>query len=61
MVKTTREQRQKLFQKWMLNDQNLSYRGFRNMLQPTFGCNDAVVIKWCGMWLCIETDGYCHT
>lgn len=30
-------------------------------LQPTFGLDDAVVLPWCGMHLCIETDGYCHT
>lgn len=34
---------------------------FLASVQPTFGCDDAVTVKWCNMWLCIETDGYCHT
>lgn len=29
--------------------------------QPTFGCDGAVALPWCGMWLCIETDGYTHS
>ena len=25
-------------------------------------CGDgAVMVQWCGMWLGIETDGYCHS
>jgi hypothetical protein len=31
------------------------------MVLPTIGCDDAVTVPWCGMWLCIEKDGYCHT
>jgi len=34
---------------------------FIDSVQPTFGCDDAVTVKWCNMWLCIEQDGYCHT
>jgi hypothetical protein len=30
-------------------------------VQPTFGCDGAVIVHWQGMWLCIERDGYCHT
>ena len=30
----------------------------RIYLEPV---GDAVVLKWCGMWLCIEPDGYCHS
>lgn len=39
----------------------ITYRQFRRGLQPTFGCDGAVVIKWAGMWLCIERDGYVHS
>ena len=21
----------------------------------------AITLPWCGMWLCVEPDGYCHT
>jgi hypothetical protein len=38
-----------------------TYREFRATVQPTFGCDGAVVVKWCGMWVCIERDGYAHT
>ena len=23
---------------------------FLETVQPTFGCNDAVTVKWCNMW-----------
>lgn len=39
----------------------ISYREFRKCVHPTFGCDNAVTVPWCGMWLCIETDGYCHS
>lgn len=40
------------------------YETFDDMLaavQPTFGCDEAVTVQWCGMWLCVEQDGYTHT
>jgi hypothetical protein len=37
------------------------YRQFRKAVQPTFGMDGAVVVAWCGMWVCIEKDGYAHT
>jgi hypothetical protein len=39
----------------------LTYRQFRKQAQPTFGMDDAIVIRWAGMWLAIETDGYTHS
>jgi hypothetical protein len=39
----------------------MSYRQFREYLCPTFGCDGAVTVRWCGMWLCIERDGYTHS
>jgi hypothetical protein len=38
-----------------------SYRHFRSHLRGTFGCDGAVSIYWCNMWLCIEKDGYTHS
>ena len=36
-----------------------SFLAFRRSVQPTFDA--AVMVYWCGMWLGIEPDGYCHT
>lgn len=30
-------------------------------VQPVLGTGGALTVRWRGMWLCIETDGYCHT
>jgi hypothetical protein len=38
-----------------------SFLSFRRSVQGTFGCDGAVTIKWCNMWLCIEQDGYTHS
>lgn len=38
-----------------------SYKDMRRNIQPTIGCDDAITVQWCGMWLCIETDGYTHS
>ena len=32
-----------------------------NKAVATIGCDGAVALPWQGMWLCIETDGYCHS
>jgi hypothetical protein len=39
----------------------LTYRQFRAMVQPTFGCYGAVAVPWCGMYVCIEGDGHAHS
>ena len=66
MVRTTRAQREALQRRWNQATHDsvqfmLSYRQFRRTVQPTFGCDNAVTVKWCGIWLCIETDGYTHS
>jgi len=38
---------------------SISYLSFRRTVEPTF--DDSVMVKWCGMYLGIETDGYCHS
>ena len=64
MVKTTRKQRIALLRKYAhggLADKGISFRDFRKLVQPTFGCDGAVTVPWCGMWLLVEQDGYCHS
>jgi hypothetical protein len=62
MTRTTRAQRvalKRLYDRWEVP--LMSYKRFRQGLSPTFGCNGAVVIDWCHMWICIEQDGYSHS
>lgn len=61
MVQTTREQRRALGRVFSRVDLGIPYKAFRRSIQPTFGCDGAVVVYWQGMYLCIERDGYCHT
>jgi hypothetical protein len=58
MLTLTREQRVAVHRKWTQDSQGVSYRDFRRTLQAGYQC---VMIKWCGMWLGIETDGYTHS
>jgi hypothetical protein len=46
--------------KWGLRnpDYQMTYKEFRKRVQPGFDC---VMVKWCGMWLGIEQDGYTHS
>jgi len=72
MVITTRKQREALKRVFdrapqfatvvdSYNNNPMTYRQFRGLVQPTFGCDNAVVVPWAGMWLIIETDGYTHS
>lgn len=67
MVKTTRKQRIAIHRKWKqwIHPEGdpvwPSYKAFRKTVRPTIGCDNAVTVPWCGMWLCIETDGYTHS
>lgn len=62
MITLTRAQRGAVKRVWLRHyDDKPSYREFRKSVQPTFGCNGAVVIRWCNMWLVIERDGYTHS
>lgn len=60
MVKTTKEQRAAIYRKWRQNDQTLSYRQFRQTVQPGI-FNDCLMVLWSGMWLGIESDGHTHS
>jgi hypothetical protein len=61
MVRLTIDQRVALRRIFLRSDIGMSYLAFRRSVQPTFGCGDAVVVRWQGMWVCIEPDGYAHT
>jgi hypothetical protein len=58
MVQLNKAQRQSLLRKWLQDNQSLSYLQFRRTVQPGWDC---VMVKWCGMWLGIERDGYTHS
>jgi hypothetical protein len=57
-MKLTKQQRASLKHKWTQDDQGMSYLQFRRTVVQAIDC---IVVKWCGMWLGIETDGYTHS
>lgn len=51
-----------LYTKWQdTMPSGLPFRNFLLSVQPTFGCDGAVTVPWCNMWLLIERDGYTHS
>tara|TARA_R110000803_G_scaffold1629_3_gene5262 strand:- start:655 stop:855 length:201 start_codon:yes stop_codon:yes gene_type:complete len=60
-LKITDEQLGVLERKFERANSDQTKQEFFDSVQPTIGCDDAVTVKWCGMYLCIETDGYCHS
>lgn len=58
MVQLNRAQQQSLLRKWLQDNQGLSFLAFRRTVQPGWDC---VMVRWCGMWLGIEKDGYTHS
>jgi len=67
MVILTKAQQRKLLERWRRSDQGVSFLAFRRRVFPILGLgnpgtsNSVVTVEWCGMWLCLELDGYCHT
>ena len=62
IVPMTKQQHDKILVKWEQN--NSGYASAYHMLvsaELTLGCDGAIAVKWCGMWLCIEKDGECHS
>ena len=57
----TPEQMKALFRKWEQDDQGLTWVEFAHTVQPTSHMNGAITVKWCNMWLAIETEGMCHS
>lgn len=66
-MRLTKPQQQSLLRKWLQGQhehgstRDVSYLTFRRSVQPTFHMDNAVTVKWCGMWLAIESDGYTHS
>ena len=60
-MRITKEQQTALAGKWHQSNQDMSYLQFRRTIQPAFGCDGAIMVAWCGMFLGIELDGYCHS
>jgi hypothetical protein len=60
-MRLTKPQQISLLRKWRQDTQGLTFLGFRRQVVPTFCCDNAVVVRWCNMWLAIETDGYTHS
>ena len=54
----TKQQRASLKRKWTQDNQGMSYLAFR---RAVIVFHDCIMVKWCGMWLGIETDGYTHS
>ena len=66
-MKLTKPQQQSLLRKYIDGQhehgstRDVSYLTFRRSVHPTFHMDNAVTVKWCGMWLAIESDGYTHS
>jgi len=48
-----------LQRKWMQSPDGQTWKQFQNSVQPAI--DNSIVVRWCGMYLQIETDGYCHS
>ena len=60
MVELNELQEKSLVRKWEQADQGMTYKEFRDTVQPCIG-DASVMVQWSGMWLGIETDGYTHS
>lgn len=60
-IPATHEQRTALFRKWLQDSNDMTWKDFAATVQQTFHMDDAIVVKWCGMFLAIETTGHCHS
>ena len=54
----TKPQRVALKRVFSRDNQGLSYLAFRRGVVPGHGC---IMVRWSGMWLGIELDGYTHS
>lgn len=61
MIQLTPQQMTALARIWKRDHQYMTLEEFMETAQPTFYMDDAVVVKWSGMWLAIEKDGYTHS
>ena len=67
-MKLTKPQQQSLLRKYIDGQhehgstRDISYLTFRRSVREIYYVNySAVTVKWCGMWLAIEADGYTHS
>ena len=60
-MRITKQQQEALRMKWKQNPDGRTFLQFRRSAVPVLGCDPAIAVRWCSMWLCIEEDGYCHT
>tara|TARA_R100000951_G_C2611749_1_gene171438 strand:+ start:417 stop:608 length:192 start_codon:yes stop_codon:yes gene_type:complete len=63
MINMTTAQRVTLERRWSELDETTrpTLDRFLDSVKDTFHCDDAVVVYWAHMWLCVERDGHCHT
>ena len=57
MSRLTKAQTKSLHRKWSQDNQGMTYREFRRTVEQGWDC---IMVRWSGMWLGIETDGYTH-
>lgn len=57
----TKEQRKSLHQLWLRAPKGQTYLEFRRDVAPILGCQGAIVVPWCGMFIVVEEDGYAHS
>ena len=57
----TKAQQKALHYKWIYWNDGKSYLALRRLVQPIIGGDGAVAVRWNGMWLAIESDGYTHS
>tara|TARA_R110000803_G_scaffold210841_1_gene284278 strand:- start:5177 stop:5602 length:426 start_codon:yes stop_codon:yes gene_type:complete len=60
-VSMTSEQYSKVLEKYQQSQNDMSLEAFVKSAMSIFACDGAIALPWCGMVLCIERDGYCHT
>ena len=69
-MRLTKPQAQTLRRKWIDGQhehgstRGVSYLSFRRTVEPTFDdgyAGNAVMVRWCGMYIGIEADGYPHS
>lgn len=58
LAKMTRPQIVSLHRKWRQDNQGMTYKIFRKTVVTSIDC---VMVRWSGMWLGIEEDGYTHS
>lgn len=66
MARMTDAQLIALYRKWQQTEpegeEEITFSDFMGTASaPVEHMNNAIIVPWCGMVLCIETDGFCHT